>query len=121
MDIGEFDDEKYKIAHNANPDVLAHADELNALVGELCKKYTKDELYKGGLKWHVPVVPMFSPEDVYTDEHYNERGFFVRVDHPVAGEINYPGAPARLTETPLKVDQAAPLLGYSNEEILGNM
>ncbi len=121
MDIGEFDDEKYKIAHNTNPDVCAHADELNALVAELCEKYTKDELYKGGLKWHVPVVPMFSPEDVYTDEHYNERGFFVRVNHPVAGECNYPGAPARLTETPLKVDQAAPLLGSSNEEILGNM
>ena len=121
MDIGEFDDPKYKVKSNSNPDVCSHGDELNALVAELCTKYTKEELYQEGLKRHIPIVPMNSPEDVYKDEHFNERGFFVKVKHPVAGETNYPGAPAKLTVTPLTVDQAAPLLGSANEEILGNM
>lgn len=120
MDIGEFDGEKYRLANNANVDIMAHADEIMALVTELCSHYTKAELYNEGIKRHIPIVPMYSPQEVCEEEHYNERGYFVETDHPVAGKTKYPGAPARFTKTPLKVGDPAPLLGADNAEILGN-
>jgi len=33
----------------------------------------------------------------------------------------YPGAPAKLTKTPMDVSGAAPLLGADNEAVLGNL
>jgi crotonobetainyl-CoA:carnitine CoA-transferase CaiB-like acyl-CoA transferase len=39
------------------------------------------------------------------------------VDHPLAGELTYPGPPFRLSATPGRPGRA-PLLGEHNEEIL---
>ncbi len=118
MDIGQFDDEKYKIPNNDNPDVIAHADEIIGLVNELCGHYTKNELYLEGLKRRIPIVPMNSPEEVCNDEHYAERGFFVEITHPQAGTAKYPGAPAKMGRTPFLTDKPAPMLGADTEEIL---
>ncbi|MBE0481716.1 MAG: CoA transferase, partial [Dehalococcoidia bacterium] len=38
-------------------------------------------------------------------------------DHPSAGALKYPGAPYKLSRTPWKLRQGAPLLGQHNEEI----
>jgi crotonobetainyl-CoA:carnitine CoA-transferase CaiB-like acyl-CoA transferase len=118
MDIGQFDEEKYKIPNNDNPDIIAHADEIIGLVNELCSHYTKDELYQEGLKRRIPIVPMNSPEEVCNDVHYAEREYFVEVDHPVAGKAMYPGAPAKLSRTPFTVNEPAPLLGADTDSIL---
>lgn len=121
MDIGIFDEDKYKIPSNSNPDVIAHQDEINALVRELCSHYTKEELYQEGLKRHIPIVPMNSPKEVCEDIHYSEREYFVRVEHPAAGAALYPGAPVKLTRTPLRTGDAAPLLGADTEAVLSGL
>ena len=60
-----------------------------------------------------------TPEDVLHDRHFQTRGFFVEVEHPVAGRVTQPGAPFRMTATPWSVRRPAPRLGQHNEEIYG--
>ncbi|MCH8191671.1 MAG: CoA transferase, partial [Chloroflexi bacterium] len=49
--------------------------------------------------------------------HFRQREFFVEVDHPAAGPMEYPGPPFRPAATPWKKGRA-PLLGEHNEEVL---
>jgi len=121
IDIGQFDEPQYKVPNNDNPDIIAHSEEIIALVEELCGHYTKDELFREGLKRRIPIVPMNSPEEVCSDEHYRERDFFTEVVHPVAGAAMYPGAPAKLSRTPFVVDAPAPVLGADTAQILAEM
>lgn len=118
MEIGQLDEPQYKVAMNQNPDLIAHQDEARTLVAELCMHYTKDELYQEGIKRHIPICPMNSPAEISQEPQYVEREFFVEIDHPVAGKSRYPGAPAKLTGSPLEADKPAPLLGQDNAAIL---
>jgi len=58
--------------------------------------------------------------DADNDEQMNARGFWEALEHPLVGELRYPGWPMRVTpgadrwyRTP------APLLGQHNAEVLG--
>ena len=62
-------------------------------------------------------APVLDIGEVVEDPHHNERGFFVEVEHPVAGRFRYPGAPFKLQEGGWEVRSPAPLLGQHNQEI----
>jgi crotonobetainyl-CoA:carnitine CoA-transferase CaiB-like acyl-CoA transferase len=51
-------------------------------------------------------------------EHLAARGFFARVAKPGGGEVAVPGAPFRMSATPLET-APAPALGEANGELLG--
>ncbi len=57
-------------------------------------------------------------EELANSEHLRERDYFQKIDHPEAGELVYPGAPYKLSETPWNIRRPAPRLGEHNEEIL---
>ncbi|MFO8010360.1 MAG: CoA transferase, partial [Dehalococcoidia bacterium] len=50
-------------------------------------------------------------------DHLRERGFFVDVDHPVAGKVTQAGAPFIMSETQWSVERPAPTLGQHNEQV----
>jgi crotonobetainyl-CoA:carnitine CoA-transferase CaiB-like acyl-CoA transferase len=58
--------------------------------------------------------------DLFTCPHLRERGFFVEVDHPLAGRAEYPGMGPRLSDMEFQVRRPAPLLGQHNLEIYGD-
>ena len=62
-------------------------------------------------------APVLDIGEVVEDPHHNERGFFVDIDHPVAGNFRYPGAPFKLQEGGWQIRRPAPLLGQHNNEI----
>jgi formyl-CoA transferase len=62
-------------------------------------------------------APVLDISEVIEDPHHNERGFFVDIDHPVAGNFRYPGAPFKLQEGGWQIRRPAPLLGQHNNEI----
>jgi crotonobetainyl-CoA:carnitine CoA-transferase CaiB-like acyl-CoA transferase len=67
----------------------------------------------------VPVGPVNSVEDVFSDPHFAAREMLVEVEHPGAPEpVTIAGAPIKLTETPSGVRRRAPLLGEHTDEIL---
>ena len=80
-------------------------------------QHTKRELFRMGQEAEVLCSPIYTIDEVYNDPHYNDRGFFVDVDHPMTGQIKYPGRPFIMGKTPWQVRRAAPLLGQNNREV----
>jgi crotonobetainyl-CoA:carnitine CoA-transferase CaiB-like acyl-CoA transferase len=54
--------------------------------------------------------------DLLESEHLRAREFFQRVEHPVAGELTYPGPQFRMSEVEWRAGRA-PLLGEHNREL----
>jgi crotonobetainyl-CoA:carnitine CoA-transferase CaiB-like acyl-CoA transferase len=61
---------------------------------------------------------MSTPKDLLEDAQLAARDYFVPVAHPELDDvITYPGAPFKMSRTPLKISRRAPLIGEHNEEI----
>lgn len=71
----------------------------------------------------IAAAPVMANWEVYTDNHLNERGYFVPVRHARAGTHGQPGFAWRFERTPARIQRAAPLFAEDNEavftEILG--
>ncbi len=65
----------------------------------------------------VPVAPVMNLDEVLANEHAHAREMFVKVDHPVLGEITEPGFAIKFSETKGDITTPAPLLGQHNAEV----
>lgn len=63
-----------------------------------------------------PVTAVNRPVDLLDDEHFAERGFFVTVDHPVAGPVRQAGTGLHMTDG-WKLRRPAPTLDQHGAEI----
>ena len=96
-----------------------HADKINAYILAWMKDKPKEEIFRKGQTLSVPVAQVNTAEDVVSSPHFNARGFFVEVDHPVAGKLDkFPSSPYRFSKTPWAVSRPAPRLGEHNKQIL---
>jgi crotonobetainyl-CoA:carnitine CoA-transferase CaiB-like acyl-CoA transferase len=85
------------------------------VIGNFVQSLTAEEVYRGGQRLHLPYAPVRSPDENLDDPHWQDRGFFVEVEHPEIGRtVRYPGAPYRFTRTPWQMRRRAPLLGEDN-------
>ncbi len=94
-----------------------YADKADALLVAFLRNFTKKELFNIALENHIPVAPVMSTEDVLDNLQFASRKFFTKVEHPQAGTWQYPGAPYKMSETPVNVEGRAPLLGEHNKHI----
>jgi crotonobetainyl-CoA:carnitine CoA-transferase CaiB-like acyl-CoA transferase len=94
-----------------------YADEMDALLEPWLMAHDKDEIFAEAQARGIPFAPVYSTAEVVGNEHLNERGYFVEVDHPVAGPQRYPGAPYLMSDSPWELRRPAPLLGEHDEEI----
>ncbi len=78
---------------------------------------TRYEVMDAAQQARFPGMVVLSPGDLVNDPHFNERGFWVEISHPVAGTFKYPGPPFRMSEGGWAIRRPAPLLGEHNEEI----
>ncbi|RLB12340.1 MAG: hypothetical protein DRG39_02150 [Deltaproteobacteria bacterium] len=95
-------------------------EKFEALVLPWLKEHTKWEITEKAQKLRLAFAPILSPGELPDDPQIKAREFFVKVAHPKMGEVTYPGAPAKLSETPFK-EGGAPLLGEHNKEVLGSI
>ncbi|MDY6912109.1 MAG: CoA transferase [Chloroflexota bacterium] len=91
--------------------------EIQPRIREWAKDYTKEELYHKGQASNCPLAAVSSVEDVLNSAHTMAREFFVEFEHPQAGKVKCPGAPAKFSETPWSIENPAPLLGQHNEQV----
>jgi len=95
-------------------------EEFEAIFLPWCAERTKREIVAAGQAAGVLCGPINTTEDLLSDPHFKERGYFVEIDHPAAGKFLYPGAPFR-AETPWRIRRPAPLLGEHNGEVYAGL
>jgi crotonobetainyl-CoA:carnitine CoA-transferase CaiB-like acyl-CoA transferase len=94
-----------------------HRDYLDAILMPWLLDRTRAEAFQQLQKYRVMCAPIQTAAEILADPQLKERGYFVDVDHPVAGRLPYPGAPFIMSETPFEIRCPAPLLGQHNEEV----
>jgi len=80
--------------------------------------HTKAELLEGAVKLKVMLYPMSTAADMIGNRQLAARNFWVELDHPELGtKITYPGPFAKFSESPIRINRRAPLIGEHNREI----
>ena len=98
---------------------LENWEELYALVAPRLAQWNNLDLMRETMTRGLVVGLVQSPKQVMESPHLAERGYFVELDHPVAGKLKYPGPPIS-PRTPIEpwVYRRAPLLGEHNREVI---
>ena len=115
LDLPELDDDRFRTPSAR----LANAEELGRILDEYFIRQNKYERFYGSHERRFIFGVIQSPVEVLKDPQFAHRDFFVEVEHPVMGEVQFPGAPFRMEETPWEVGDIAPTIGQHNAEILG--
>ena len=89
---------------------------MNNLLLRAFGDHEKEELFRSAQELRLFWGAVRNIEEVMNNAHYQERKFWVEVDHPRAGRLTYSRLPFITAETET-VTGRAPLLGEHNEEI----
>ena len=93
--------------------------DLQNLIRDWCKDYTKKEIEDIMDKAGIPCGPVLNVKEAIEHPHIQAREMMVHCEHPTAGDQYFQGCVIKLTETPGSVDFPSPLLGQHNAEIFG--
>jgi crotonobetainyl-CoA:carnitine CoA-transferase CaiB-like acyl-CoA transferase len=67
----------------------------------------------------VPAERLLTADRMYDVDQLDARGYYVDLDHPLAGRLRFPGWPFRITPGPTQHHRApSPTLGQHNDEVL---
>lgn len=89
----------------------SHFDEIQQVVEVFFLVNQAEQIYREGQERGLPIGTLNAPEDLLRDEHLQARGFFVPVNHPDHGTVQYPGAPYRFSAFSPVTPKPAPALG----------
>ena len=96
-----------------------NADEIDALMLPWLFDHGKVEIFKAGQESGLGFSFVATMKDILEMEQLLARDYFVRLDHPAAGELAYPGAPiACEPDADAWVFRRAPVLGEHTTEVL---
>ena len=93
-------------------------DYLRPIIATWAKSKKRDGLVELLIEHDVPAAPVQTVEDIFKCPQVQSREMLVDVEHPIAGRLKVVGPPAKLSKTPGRITNAAPLLGQHTEEIL---
>lgn len=92
--------------------------ELRSIIAEPLKNKTTKE-WQGLLDLSgIPNGPINTIDKVLQDPQVLAREMIVDIVHPIAGNLQIPGIPIKLSDTPGKIRMASPILGEHTEKIL---
>lgn len=98
---------------------LQNSDAVELMIDQWLADRSKHEVFRLALEHGVPGFPVHTMGEVLEAEQFAERGFFVDVEHPVAGRYRQPGAPFRMSASPWEIRNPAPQLGEHAAEWTG--
>ena len=90
---------------------------IDSLTRPFIEQFTVTEFVEQAQARRLPASPVNRPGDFADNPQFAERGYFTTVDHPEIGEYPLPGAPFRMSETPIASPRPAPLLNEQAAEI----
>ena len=99
---------------------MEHWEDLHALVAPRLAQWTNLDLMRETMARGLVIGLVQTPRQVVESPHLEERGFFVELDHPEAGALQYPGSGFFIDgDNAMATARPAPRLGEHNVEILG--
>jgi crotonobetainyl-CoA:carnitine CoA-transferase CaiB-like acyl-CoA transferase len=103
--LGDFADESLR---------LQNAEALQERVRARLANMTVADVVRASQARRIAVSPVATTRDLLTSEQLRARGWWTEVDHPVAGRLEYPGRPFRLSASHWRIAGPAPALGQDN-------
>ena len=99
-------------------DRMKNYDALHAELNAICKTESRDHWLNLLRKNDVPSGPLYTLEEVFADPQVKHLGLKQRVDHPSQGSIELVAPGIHMSDTPVTIRAAAPLLGQHNKSTL---
>ena len=96
-------------------------DELDSHIEEWTGTHTQYEVMNILQKAGLTAAASLKIEVLADDPHMKERGFFVKMEHPVLGTLTLPRVPWRPDGTTAGNYNRAPLLGEHNNYVFGDL
>ena len=132
---GPLDDEPYRTIVNqlnmawltqlmSNPaaagEILQHLPVITKTILEFFATMSPREAYEEGQRRQLLIGIVSTPKDIAENAQLRARDWFVRIESPVGGTVEFPGPPYRLSETPAVISRP-PRLGEHTDEILASL
>jgi hypothetical protein len=87
-------------------------------IAQFFSNHTKEQLFVQSIKRGVMLFPVASADDIITDVHLEEKGFWQEIEHPERDDkIAFPRAPFRINDQYPPLKTKAPLRGEHNDEV----
>ena len=101
-----------------NADRTENHAELFPILSEIMSQRTTNVWVEALGEIGVPCGPINAMDKVVSHPQVQAREMITRIAHQITGEVEVPGVPIKLSETPGNVDAPAPSLGEHTTEIL---
>ena len=99
----------------------AHSDEVARAFANFIGQFNADDFANEAQARHLAAAPLNTIGEFVNCEQNVVRGWLQEIDHPVIGKYKAPGAPMRLSLTPMRVRRPAPTLDQHRKEILAEL
>lgn len=96
---------------------MNHLMDIAPMMDAWMKQQKKDDIHHRAARAKIPIGPFNTAADLMVNEQYQARGYFIEIEHPLAGKNTYPGWPYQMTASPPGINRPAPLLGQHNKEV----
>ena len=97
---------------------LENIGESYRVTGEIIATRTTREWLELLGNTRVPIMVVNSPDELMTDPHLVESGFWQELEHPTEGKLRMARPPATFSKSPASIRRLAPRLGEQTEEVL---
>jgi crotonobetainyl-CoA:carnitine CoA-transferase CaiB-like acyl-CoA transferase len=97
---------------------LANIGESYKVTGEIIATKTTAEWLELLGNSRVPMMVVNSPDDLMTDPHLVESGFWEEYEHPTEGKVKMSRPPVSFSKSPASIRRLAPRLGEQTAEVL---
>ena len=111
------DDERYR----TTPRRVKRREEVDALVGAWCARFTRDDAADRLRAAKVPSAPVRDVREALQRAHLHERGALEWFEHPSLGRVALPQSPLRLHGTEPARGARNPSLGEHNRAVYGEL
>ncbi|HEY7221436.1 MAG TPA: CoA transferase [Candidatus Binatia bacterium] len=98
-----------------------HAEEVAQVFANFIGQFSADDFAKQAQARHLAAAPLNTIGEFVNCEQNRAREWLQEIEHPVIGKYKAPGAPLRLSLTPMRVRRPAPLLDQHRREILAEL
>jgi crotonobetainyl-CoA:carnitine CoA-transferase CaiB-like acyl-CoA transferase len=98
---------------------MSNSKELNEILTKHFMLMTSQEIYQKAQEHGLGFAKINNAADLIKWPHLKERKWFISIEHPICGKLEYPGLPFKILNCPPKELSPAPLLGQHNLEIYG--